>query len=118
VRVKIIARQGGTALIEWIDADGAYGRALLPLSEINGQPGETVAYDDPASGIPYGEPWQELLMEGGVREKTAWEIANELRRTGIWTLTDLQTNAQTALAAFQRGYGMDVQRLREAARAR
>lgn len=118
MQVKIVQRVHGAVLVEYVEPDGSYGRTLLPAGEVGGRPGERAECADPTQGIPWGEPWDELLIDGGVPAATAQAVANELRRVGIWTLAELQAQPQTALAAFQAGYGMDVQRLREAARLR
>lgn len=122
MRVKLIRRQGHAQLVEWHQpgADGTpqYFRSVLPLSALSIVGQHEAEYDDPQRGIPYGEPWEEYLMEAGVSEATATVIANELRRMGIWTVEELQADPNTARAAFQKGYGMDVQRLRLAAQAR
>lgn len=116
MKVKVVARQGAAALVEWVEdcpyGGPAYKRAIVPASEARARPGESVELANPDHGVPGGEPWEDLLMEGGVAERIAWEIANELRRLGIWGVADLQARPRDAVAAFQRGYNMDVQRLR------
>ena len=119
MKVKIVARSGAATLIAWVE-EGPYGtpqyrRAIFPTREVAGKAGEMVEVLDPDEGAPGGVEWETYLQAGGVAERTAWEIANELRRLGIWTVADLQSRGQDAVAAFQRGYGMDVQRLRLAA---
>ena len=118
MRVKLIRRQGHAQLVEWHEPgdDGTprYFRSVLPWSALTVK-GQEAEHDDPHRGIPYGEPWEEYLMEAGVPEATAAVIANELRRMGIWTVAELQADPETARSAFQKGYGMDVQRLRLAA---
>lgn len=119
MRVKLIRRQGHAQLVEWheLGPDGTrhYFRSVLPWSALDLVGQHEAEHDDPHRGIPYGEPWEEYLMEAGMPEATAAGIANELRRMGIWTVEELQADPETARAAFQKGYGMDVQRLRLAA---
>lgn len=114
--VKIVSRAAGNTVVEWHETaeDGTitYSRAVLPSNDVPGKTGTRVEVQNPGEGIPYGEPWQELLQEEGVGGRVAFQIANELHRMGIWTLADLTTRSQDAVAAFQRGYAMDVQRLR------
>lgn len=122
MKVKIIARKRSVVIVEWIepeeDSAGTYRRAVLPLCELQAINGHTAEHANPDVGIPYGVPWEELLLQGGMPEATAHVIANELRRLGIWNLVNLQADAETARAAFQKAYGMDVQRLIAAARQR
>jgi hypothetical protein len=121
MNVRIISRKRNVALVEWVetpDGTATYQRAVLPATELRAANGNMATHPEPGMGIPYGVAWEELLSEGALPEATAQTIANELRRTGIWTLADLQADPQTARAAFQKAYGMDVQRLQAAARQR
>jgi len=126
-RVKVIRRQGQAALVEWhVEEQGPrglparYRRAIVPVDSLEQRAatrrGETALHPDPSQGIPYGEDWEGLLGELGVPDATAPVIANELRRVGIWVLADLEADPASARTAFSVGYGLDVQRLRAAAR--
>lgn len=70
-------------IIQWIDETGPH-RVTVP-DDCN----------DPAMGIPYGEPWE--LMTSGV---TPEQFAKALRENGIWTIDDLRTNIKQARAAM------------------
>ena len=110
VKVKVVQRKGQAALVEWIAGDGAH-RATIPLATIHkGQ----VAQDELEYGIPYGEPWEELITIGATPES----IAAELRRCGIWTREDLETRPNQALGAIQAVYGCGLADLLRAVRER
>jgi len=110
VRVKIVQQKGQAALVEWIAENGAH-RATIPTSAIiKGQ----VASDELEYGIPYGEPWEELITISA----TSASIAAELRKCGIWTRDDLEARPQQALSAIQAAYGAGLADLLRAVRQR
>ena len=110
IKVKIIQKKGQAALVEWIADDGAH-RATIPLATIiKGQ----VAQDELDYGIPYGEPWEELITISA----TPASIAAELRKCGIWTKDDLETRPTQALSAIQAAYGCGLADLLRAVRQR
>ena len=110
VKVKVIQQKGQAALVEWIAEDGAH-RATIPTSTIvKGQ----VASDELDFGIPYGEPWEELVIVSATPET----IAAELRRCGIWTKEDLEARPTQALSAIQAAYGFGLADLLRAVRQR
>jgi len=110
VRVKIVQQKGQAALVEWIAENGAH-RATIPTSAIiKGQ----VASDELEYGIPYGEPWEELIE----LHATPATLAAELRRRGIWTVEDLQNNAEVARGAIMDAYGCELAHLLRAVKRR
>ena len=110
VKVKIIQRKGQAALVEWVDSEGTH-RATIPMGVIRkGQAAE----DELSYGIPYGEPWEELITVSATSET----IAAELRRCGIWTREDLEARPTQALSAIQSAYGVGLADLLRAVRQR
>lgn len=110
VKVKIVQRKGQAALVEWVDDAGTH-RATIPGGVIRkGQ----VADDELSFGIPYGEPWEELITLSTTPET----IAAELRRCGIWTREDLEARPNQALGAIQAAYGCGLADLLRAVRQR
>ena len=110
IKVKVVRRKGQAALVEWIAEDGAH-RATIPLAAIiKGQ----VVSDELDYGIPYGEPWEELVEISTTPET----IAAELRRCGIWTRDDLEARPNQALSAIQAAYGAGLADLLRAVRQR
>lgn len=90
MNVKIIQKDNGNALIEWID-DGQYRRSVVPLESIVDN-----QIEHPEWGIEYGEDWAVLIDQ-----LDADLLANELRRRGIWTAEDLRQQHKAALGAIQ-----------------
>jgi hypothetical protein len=88
MNVKIIQKENGNALIEWVD-EGQYHRSIVPLESVVDNQTE-----HPEWGIEYGEDWAAL-----VGQIDAGELANELRRRGIWTKEDLRQHHKAALGA-------------------
>ena len=65
-------------------------------------------------GIPYGEPWEDLIELHATPET----LAAELRRRGIWTVEDLQENAEVARGAILSAYGCELAHLLRAVKER
>lgn len=87
--VKVIGVASDTALVEWHE-DGRYYRVFVPANEVlDGQ------MEHPHWGAPYGEDWAALI------QVDVSEIANELRRHGIWTIDDLQARPDAARGVIQ-----------------
>lgn len=95
--VRLVAHKDGSALVEWIDADGMYRRAYVPMDKLDKG---TVASKVLAKGIPHGLPWEKWIEITVTPE----QIANELRRQGVWGWEDI-TNAAVSAAnkAFDQG---------------
>jgi len=108
IQVRVIQKKGMAALVEWLDADGTH-RATIPAKAIKGN---LVAKDELDYGIPYGEPWEEMLELNATPEA----IAESLRKCGIWTYEDLLSRPQQALGAIQAAYGFDLAALYRAAK--
>jgi len=110
IAVRVVQKRGMAALVEWQDADGTH-RATIPAPTIKGN---KVAKDELDYGIPYGEPWEEMITLSATPEA----IAAELRRCGIWTREDLEARPNQALSAIQAVYGMGLTALLRAVRQR
>ena len=112
MRVTIVKREGGTAVVEWREGDTPF-RATLPLVELAIAPdGRTAECVHPEWGIPYGEDFAALITPSASPES----IDRELKRAGIWTAEDLHGNPNGAAGAIQRAYGVDLAGLLTATR--
>ena len=107
IPASMISKQGQGMLVEWVE-DGKPKRGIIPLDEYNFVK-RTVAKDTLAAAIPYGVPWEDLE----VPEITAEDFANSLRRAGIWSVDDLRTNPNRAVAALQAAYRISLPALME-----
>jgi len=110
IAVRVVQKKGMAALVEWLDADGMH-RATIPAQAIKGN---KVAKDELGYGIPYGEPWEEMITLSA----TPKAITAELRRCGIWTREDLEARPNQALGAIQAVYGIGLTALLRAVRQR
>jgi len=110
VQVTVVQKKGMAALVEWLDADGMH-RATIPAHTIKGG---KVAKDELDYGIPYGEPWEEMIVLNATPEA----IAEQLRKCGIWTKEDLESRPNQALSAIQAAYGIGLTALLRAVRQR
>lgn len=103
--MTVVRRKGLAVLVQWLDDDGKLRRGKLPPDVV--RDGE-VDEDQLAMALPYGEPWEELIE----LSTTAEDVADELRRRGVWTLEDLAADPGAAQAAFMQAYSRDLTKLR------
>jgi len=104
--VQIINVEQGRALIQY-ESDGYLHRGIVPEEIII----DNVVDDTLLSlAIPYGVDWEFVM--GSSRTITWKDIANCLRKAGIWTLVDLRMNPQAVLGAIQTAYRLDAQMMR------
>lgn len=108
MRIKVIERQGGAALVEWLDGDKLH-RATVPSDKLKG---DSVSKSDLTMGVPYGEPWAELLTITATSE----QLEQELYRRGLWTGEDIRRNPEAAKGALMTVIGIDFAALLRAAR--
>jgi hypothetical protein len=91
VMVAIIKSKGDAALVQWMEG-GALRRGYVPLSLVQDNQVEAEELRDAA---PYGVAWERFLRPAAV------EIAEDLRREGIWTVRDLvSVNPRAAFDRF------------------
>ena len=97
VPARLIAHKGDSALVEWMDGDGYLRRAYIPLKQVRDGAAASKVLD---KGIPYGLPWEKWIEVVATPE----DIANELRRQGVWCWEDMNNAAlDAANRAFDRG---------------
>jgi hypothetical protein len=98
--VKIISRQGQSALVEFTKNDRLQ-RATVPVEDIVDS---QISDYKLKLGIPYGIEWSKYIK----LEATPQDLEQNLRRAGIWTKQDALTNAQRVLGAIQKTYQVDL----------
>lgn len=82
ISVRVLEERGKSVLVEW--DDGRLHRAYVPRKALAGESvAEDVLDEAPRAGIA----WEQLLDFSKV---TAAAIAEQLRRAGIWTMSDLK----------------------------
>lgn len=101
MKVRVIRRKGRGILVEWKDQEG-YHRAVVPAEAVDE---DCCDPEELAMGIPYGEPWAEIV--GDVVIKGA-ELENALRERGIWTVEDVRKRPNAAAAALLAVHKMGV----------
>lgn len=109
--VRVIRREGVTALVEWTDSESNLRRCFIPANEIDDV--NTVKSSVLDKGIDYGIDWLALVTEF---KFTPAKLGNELRRAGIWTAADAMSNPNAVFAAIQRSIGLDVSTVQRLAR--
>lgn len=107
VKAKIITNHNDITLVEWIDQRGHYLRAWVTPDMIELIEGQSAQVNSPEAGIPYGQDWSELIEQSITPEM----VENSLRRSGIWTLEDLQSRSQEVHGAVIATAGAVLQEL-------
>lgn len=110
VKVRKIRQEEEAILVEWLDKDG-YHRASVPGDAFKAKtPGlvEGTVNDDVLEvGIPHGLPWEDLVEI----DVTPAMVANELRRVGIWTESELLMNPEKVRGAIGKIIGANYSQL-------
>ena len=110
-KVTIIKSSGGekTALVEWVQDEQPH-RGFIPSSKI----GKDNLVEEPVlnASTQYGVPWEDIK----ITQVTSEDIANSLRKAGIWTAEDLRTHQQVALGAIQAAYRVTLASCNQAAK--
>ena len=104
MEVKIIARDGHSALIEWVD-NGKLYRGILPIASIRGD--SYVTKTELKRAAPYGTPWEEVV----ILKATSEQLAQNLRMRGIWTGQDVYDQPEQTQSAIMATYGLDYHTL-------
>lgn len=106
---KEVARFGDSVIVERVEADGRLQRRIVPARLLNG---DKIAKDDWDAGAVYGVEWERYIALSTTPER----VAEQLRRAGIWTKSDLLKNPRAAFGALQSAYNFDLSALIEAVR--
>ena len=107
VDVQVIRTEKETALVEWADREGMLQRAYVPTTEVTS---DQVSSDTLDAGISYGVAFEDIWKPS----VTATQVAQELRRRGIWTREDVFEQPNAVIVALQAAYGLDLGRLQSA----
>lgn len=101
---KIINERNGMVLIEWQTANGL-ARALVTHSMLQDRTDRAATVVAPERGIPYGVAWEHVLPD---LQATRGQLADELRKRGIWTVEELRARPNEVLGALTAIYGVDM----------
>lgn len=96
VKAKVITAHNDITLVEWIDQRGHYLRAWVTPDMIELVEGQSAMINNPEMGIPYGQDWSQLIEQSITPDM----VANSLRRSGIWTIEDLQSRPNEVQGAI------------------
>ncbi len=114
ILVRVIAKKGKSALVEWGDDAGIH-RAFVPTDSItldsSNHDRTVVSADDLAIGLPYGVEWSTAVTF----DLSVEEMEQALYRRGIWTVDDVRANPQAAVSALAYAYGANLRALYNAA---
>lgn len=96
VQAKVITRQQGLILVEWVD--GVHpSRAWVTPDMVIEDAGRQLTIRHPEGGIPYGVDWS-VLISGYISTD---EIETRLKQSGLWTVEDLQAQPNVALGVIR-----------------
>lgn len=112
-KVREISHKGSISVVEWVDEADNLHRVRLPSSEIIKEAGELYV-ENPEEGVVYGVNWEDLIRT----QVGPKEIANLLRKRGIWTYEDYLTNTPAVTSVFNEACSLNRQQFREAVLAR
>lgn len=93
VPVKIIQQKGLSALVEW-EHRKSVKRAFVPTNVLDGEKCPAAELE---LGIQHGEPWENYVC----KPPSAKQVADALRRAGLWTMEDLFLEPVKAKQIFQ-----------------
>ena len=101
IEVKLISVQGHAAVVSYRDYDGIVRARVISLKAVAGlRIGESsvIPLNIVKTGTEYGIDWETLL--GEEYAITPVDIGQELRRHGLWTYDDLNSNPNEVTAAL------------------
>ncbi len=112
ILTQIILRKNDLLLVEWLDGEMPM-RAWVTPDMILSHSGKEAIVENPRAGIPYGMEWRQLVL----LHATPIGLEAELKKQGIWTISDLRTKTPQAVSAIQSVYGVEIATLLNMAKA-
>lgn len=93
--VRLVWMNDNISLVEVVDNGPAprYRRVIVPSEMVAG---DTCSEETLCEGIAYGKEWERLVPELTLRG----DVANELRRRGLWLRSDVLAHPDEARSAF------------------
>ena len=80
--VTVVSAKGASTLVEYIDTDdGVLHRKYVPTAKLQNN---FVGDDVLAQGIPYGYPWEEIVIHFNMQR-----FAVEMHNAELWTVEDV-----------------------------
>lgn len=79
--VTVLSSKGESTLVEYFDTDGVLQRRYVPTKKVLDQ---FVSDDVLERGIPYGYPWEEILINFDMSK-----FAREMHNAELWTVEDV-----------------------------
>ena len=107
ISVTILKATPDNAMVEFV-LDKLFQRATIPTNIIEG---DKVPEDELRFGIPYGIPWELVQLSA-----SSIELANLLRKNGVWTYDDALLNPNKIISVLQTVYGVDLAQILKVAR--
>jgi hypothetical protein len=108
MEIKVVDRDGKAVVVEWVD-NGRLKRGVLPAKDV--KRGKYTTKTALRRAAPYGLPWEELVQ----LRATSEDLAEQLRKRGIWNLEDLWSKGEEVQAAIMATYRVDMFELRKLA---
>ncbi|MFA5322355.1 MAG: hypothetical protein WC373_06735 [Smithella sp.] len=110
--VRVVSLKSNTALVEY-SKKGYLNRRYIPDNSLELSDEIYLVDEDVLEmGIQYGIEWEsELHFSVSVED-----MANSLRKAGLWTPEDVEKNPQIILTALMQAYSIDLAKIFEIAR--
>lgn len=110
MKAKVISRKGKALLLEWRSDLDIIGRGTVQAEDYKGiETGAVIEFDpETDSFIPYGLPWEDLLP----KTVPVQNIANQLRKDGIWTIEDFKANQDRYGIVIRAAIGLETADMR------
>lgn len=106
MQVRVVRGNRRAVLVEAL-VDGHLQRRIVPAGAVTDS---TIVYETWEQGIPYGEPWAQIVR-GLDLEGVPERVEACLRQRGVWTLEDARLHPMEVIAALQQAIGLERARL-------
>lgn len=102
MKVKVIVKEPGISLIEYLDENAYLQRCYVPTDDIEIDDTGQAWTSQNIYGPEFGVPWAELLSDEYVLNFDS--LQHELRRYGVWEYSDLVAKPDAVRAALNSAF--------------
>lgn len=104
--VTILSSQGASTLTEYV-TDGVVYRKYVPTSKLEGN---FIQDETLASGIPYGFPWDEIVIKFDPQK-----FAEAMHNAELWTVEDVLKSPAKLTGVLRKVFEQDFRKILETA---
>lgn len=105
IKIKLLARTGAAALVNWTDETGTVRRAVVPKSEVvlGHVSSKILEMSIPLDGVDLVSELETDTLSISVKD-----LQNKLRSAGVYTPQDYLEKPEVISGVLQKLYGLDV----------